>query len=251
VKIRIVTITTLGAVLLAACSPAHDLNNRGNAALSENRAAEAIVQFNSAMALQPDAPIPYYNAALAYRAGESLDSAALALEQALDSADETLKEQAYYNLGVVYYEMGRFGDAVAAFREALILDPTDAQTRYNYELAMLYDVDPTPENQQQQTEPEEQQTDPNTTPTNQPNALDGPTPTPPRQDTPPDLTATPEGGSGDFASDTPSTLVPQENGRMTMEEAQRLLDLVTDDQQALSEFLRQLIASGEPSENDW
>ncbi len=238
-------------MVLAACAPSHDLNNRANAALNQNRSDEAVAQFNSVMALQPDAPIPYYNAALAYRADESLGSAAQALEQALESADETLKQQAYYNLGVVYFEMGRFGDAAAAFREALILDPTDSQARYNYELAMLYDVDPTPENQQQQTEPQEQQTDPDTTPTNQPNALDGPTPTPPRQDAPPDLTATPEGGSGDFASDTPSTLVPQENGRMTVEEAQRLLDLVADDQQALSEFLRQLIGSGEPTGNDW
>lgn len=250
-KIRVVTTTILGCMVLTACAPSHDLNNRANAALNQNRSDEAIAHFNSVMALQPDAPIPYYNAALAYRADESPDRAAQALEQALESADETLRQQTYYNLGVVYFEMGRFGDAAAAFREALILDPTDSQARYNYELAMLYDVDPTPQNQQQQTEPQEQQTDPDTTPTNQPNALDGPTPTPPRQDAPPDLTATPEGGSGDFASDTPSTLVPQENGRMTVEEAQRLLDLVADDQQALSEFLRQLISSGEPTGNDW
>lgn len=248
--IRIVTI--LGVMLvLAGCASSVELSNRGNAALRAGSPQGALQSYTNAQALAPDAPVPYYNAALAYRAAGDLDRAVSALDQAIQTADERLIREAYYNLGYVYFELGRFRDSAAAFRQVLERDPDDAQARYNYELALFNDVEPTPENQEQQTEPEEQQTDPETTPTNQPNALDGPTPTPERQDNPPDLTATPQGGSGDFADNAESTPVPQQRGRMTIEEAMRLLDALTEDQQALSEYLRRIQASGEAGMNDW
>lgn len=226
-------------------------NNAGNDLTVSGSYSEAVRAYQVAQVLNPDAPLPYYNAGVALARNDDLDAAALALEQALKIANDDLIKQAYYNLGIIYYADGRFFDAVDAFKEVLLRDPADIEARYNYELALLNAVAPTPENQQQQNEPETDNTDPNVTPTPQPNDVTGPTPTPPVQDNPPDASRTPEGGSGDFADDTPSTPVAQENGDLSIEDAEQLLDSLEQDQQSLSEYLNDGVPSGDPVENDW
>lgn len=240
-------------MMLTSCeaNPA-ERNNNGNDQVARSAYDDAIRSYQVAQALNPDAPVPYYNAGIALSVAGDYEAAALALEKALEQADASLIKEAYYNLGIVYFSDSRFFDAVEAFRQALLIDPNDAEIRYNYELALLYAVEPTPENQQQQSQPEESESDQTVTPTPQPGAFDGPTPTPPPQENPPEASQTPSGGSGDFFTDEPSTLIPQEQGRMTMEEAERLLDLLEQDQQALSAYLEQAgDPSGDPVENDW
>ncbi|MBC8098259.1 MAG: tetratricopeptide repeat protein, partial [Armatimonadetes bacterium] len=173
-------------VSLTACDA--DPTERGSAGVALARRGDyvsAVQAQQVAQALAPDAPIAYYNAGEALALADDLPAAALALEQALKSADDALLFAAYHNLGCVYYLDGRYFEAVDAFKQAMLLNPTDASTRYNYELALLNAIPPTPPNQEQQNEPEEGETDPQTTPTPQPNAQSGPTPTPPRQDNPP------------------------------------------------------------------
>jgi Ca-activated chloride channel homolog len=237
---------------LTACSPnPHERNNAGNAALRRGDNVEALAAYQVAQAVNPDAPVPYYNAAIALADAEQLDLARAALDQALETADAALVQKAHYNLGNVYFDMGQYFDAIQAYQRVLLIDPDDEDARYNLELALLFAVAPTPTAQEQQTEPDQGQTDPETTPTDQPGALDGPTPTPPLQDTPPDLTATPEGGTGDFRGDEPSTLVPQERGALTIEEARRLLENIEQNQESLREYLEQIGDSGEPVDIDW
>jgi tetratricopeptide (TPR) repeat protein len=244
---------SVGVLLVSVgCAPnPAERNNTGNNLTVQGNYAGAVQAYQVAEVLQPDSPIPYYNAGVALARNENLEAAALTLEQALKTADDELIKQAYYNLGIVYYADDRYFDAVDAFKQVLLRDPDDAEARYNYELALLNAVPPTPENQQQQNQPETDNTDPDVTPTPQPNALTGPTLTPPVQDQPPDLSATLEGGTGDFGDDNPSTMVPQENGSMTMEDAQRLLDSIEEDQQSLSEYLNEGVPAGDPSGNDW
>lgn len=242
----------VGLIFLTGCGAnAAERNNTGNDLTVRGAYPEAVTAYQVAQVVEPDAPIPYYNAGVALAQQAELDAAALALEQAIETADETLVNEAYYNLGNVYFSAERYFEAVEAFKQVLLRDPDDADVRYNYELALLYAVPPTPESQEQQTEPEEGETDPETTPTPQPNDVTGPTPTPPVQDNPPDESATPEGGSGDFFQQTPSTLVPQESGQMSMEDAERLLDAIEQDLQSLSEYLDQGVPAGDPLENDW
>lgn len=252
---RVVTYAIRATALclaLTACAPnPAQVNNAGNAALRQGQPATAVHHLHLAQVLAPDAPQAYYNAASAYSELGELERALEMLDQALRTDDPDLIYKARFNLGNIYYLMERYHDAVAVFRELLTLNPDDQDARYNMELALLLAAPPTPESQQQLTEPEDAQTDPDTTPTPDPNAPDGPTPTPPLEDTPPDLTATPEGGTGDFRGREESTLVPQFGGRMPLEDVERLLELVEQDQRSFSEFLRQIIDSGEPVQNDW
>ncbi len=257
IRLPVMTCFLLAVLMLSACAPhPAERNNTANDLVARADYESAVQSYQVAQVLAPDAPIPYYNAGVALSVAGDYELAVLALEEALEQAlergDDELIREAYYNLGIVYYADSRFFDAVEAFRQALLLDPTDAETRYNYELALMYAVLPTPENQEQQSQPEESESDQNVTPTPQPGAFDGPTPTPPQQDNPPDASQTPAGGSGDFFEDTPSTLVPQQQGRMTKEEAERLMDLIEQDQEALSIYLNQSAdPPGDPLENDW
>jgi Ca-activated chloride channel family protein len=252
---RILSVLAILSMLgfLAGCEAnSAERNNTGNDQVARAEYEAAVRSYQVAQALEPDAPVPYYNAGIALSVAGDYETAALALEEALEKADDALIKEAYYNLGIVYFSDSRFFEAVDAFREALLIDPNDAEVRYNYELALLYAIEPTPENQQQQSQPEESESDESVTPTPQPGAFDGPTPTPPPQESPPDASQTPAGGTGDFFTDEPSTLVPQEQGRFTREEAERLLDLLEQDQQALSAYLEQVgDPSGDPVENDW
>lgn len=243
-------LTLCGLLLCAACAAnPNERNNAGNDLTAREEYDSAVEAYQVAQVLAPDRPEAYFNAGIALANANELDAALAAVQQAMKTADDNLIRDTYYNLGNVYYAMARYYDAIAAYQEVLLRDPTDEQARYNLELALRFAVPPTPTAQQQKTEPDEQQTDPNTTPTDQPKSEDGPTPTPPRIDDTPDLTPTPERGSGDFATDEESTLVPQLDGRMTIEDAQRLLDSI--EQQSLSEFLNEAQPAGDTTENDW
>lgn len=195
----------------------------------------------------PDSAIDGYNAGTAlitdgdYRlAGQMLERAATQTENPRDMV---------FNLGVARFKAKDFRGAADAFQTILRVDPSDADARYNYELSLFYVENPFPDDQQQLTEPELGETDPTITPTPQPGGLDGPTPTPPRQEFESDLTKTPVGGSGDFASDAESTPVPRVGGALTVEEARRLLE--GQNTSAISPYFLPTPSSGENEENDW
>lgn len=195
----------------------------------------------------PESAAAGYNAGTALIAAEKHDLAEAMLERAATQTDSP--RDSLFNLGVARFEAGDFRGAADAYQTILRADPSDADARYNYELSLFYIENPLPETQQQLTEPELGETDPTITPTPQPGGLDGPTPTPPREEFEPDLTKTPEGGSGDFASDAESTPVPRVGGGLSVEEAMRLLD--GQDTSAIAPYLLPTFVGGENQENDW
>jgi Ca-activated chloride channel family protein len=237
-------------VLAAACGTrAAERNYTGNNAYSDGRYEAALRAYQGAQVDAPEDPEGYYNAAAAYFQMSELERAAAALDQALLAADDTLMQSAYYNLGNVYFEMRLYGDAIEVYREALRLNPNDVDARYNLELAIQRYIPPTATAIEQQTNPELGETDPETTPTNEPAGQDGPTPSPPPVDI--DPSATPQAGEITGGDQRPNTPIPQQGGPMTIEQAERLLDSILEDQQALSQFLEVPAQSGDVVEKDW
>ncbi len=238
-------------LLLTACgSPVAEKANQGNARFDEGDYEAALRAYQAAQVAAPDRPEGYFNAANALFGLVEVERALAALEQALRTADDDLAVDAYYNMGNIYYEIGFYDLAVEFYQNALLLDPEDSDVRFNLELALLRQRVPTPTAIEQQTEPDQQQTDPEVTPTSQPGAFDGPTPTPPPSA--PDLTATPEtDGSDSDESEESESPVPQSDGDMTVEEAERLLDQVQQNQEALREYLEEKGGAGQPREKDW
>jgi Ca-activated chloride channel family protein len=246
-------VSLLSSAILVACGiNAAERNNAGNSLYAQADYDDALRAYQSAQVAAPDLPEPYYNAASALARQGELGAAIEALEHALRTADEGLTAQAFYNLGNVYYEMAEYDDAAAAYQQTLLLRPDDQDARYNYELALSRILPLTATALQQQVEPEQGETDPSVTPTGQPGAPDGPTPTPPPEEGPPDLTATPvEGGGDQGGAEHSNTLTPQPQGPMSLEDAQRLLDSVQQDQRTLQEFLRDIATPSTPPAEDW
>ncbi len=247
-----ITLLSILFVLCAGCvGTVEHNNNAGNREYARQNFDDALRAYQLAQVNAPDHAVSYFNAGSAYVAVNDLAGAERALEQSLLTQDISLVAAAYYNLGNVYFLMSAYQEAILAYREVLLLFPDDEDARYNLELAMQRYVVPTPTALEQQTEPELGQSDMSVTPTNNPGGFDGPTPTPPPQSAPPNPSETPE--SGNQASDgiRSSTPLPQQDGELTLEQAERILDSIEQDQETLSQYLQDEATSGEPFEKDW
>lgn len=227
-------------------------NNEGNTLYERGDFAGALQAYQAAQVLEPDAALYYFNTANALIQLEQYDKAISALQLALENADDSLKARSYYSLGNIYFQQEKYIEAVDAYRQVLLIDPEDADARHNLELALLAIVPPTPTALEQKVEPEEDASDLQATPTNNPSGQDGPTPTPPPIDAPPDIQKTSESGLlGEQGGVFQATPVPEEGGEVSIEEAERLLDAVEQNQQTLREFNGGIGTPGPVTENDW
>ena len=90
----------------------------------------------------------------AFQKGD-LETAKYSFEQSLKADNEQLKSKAMYNLGNTFYQNQKTKEALAFYRKALELDPTDKEAKYNYEF-LKYQQDP-PEDQQKQDQNNKEQ----------------------------------------------------------------------------------------------
>lgn len=260
-KRSLLALTLISVVVAASCdvNPA-ERNNAGNALYETGDYSLAAQAYQAAMVADPDRPEPYYNVASALARSGRQQAAVEALEQALRTADPLLTQAAYYNLGVVFFEMARYEQAVAVFREALQLDPFDADARFNYELSLLR------LNSMTSTPPDTAWTSP--TPTGVPDIGAG-TPTPTQQasgetedPTPPvdsaqqdEVTPTVQPDSStpplsEAASELVLTAAARD-GVLSPEEAERSLDAVQQSQRTLREILQHRNTPLPAAAKDW
>jgi tetratricopeptide (TPR) repeat protein len=239
-----ILVLSLLLLILSGCdvNPA-ERNNAGNSLSEQGNYAEAVQAYQAAQVASPDDPIAYYNAGSALSRSGRGQPAVDVLRQALKTADDTLAAQAYYNLGNVYFEMGLYEDALDAYRQALILQPVDTEARHNYELALSRLPTVTPPPQTADPETEEDDTDRNPPQYNEPDTQE--TPTPESADDSPDY------DSVSAEPDEQATVSPEHDGTLSIEDAERLLDAVDQNQQTLREFLQRLRPPETPSYKDW
>jgi len=155
--IVLIAVTAAG-MLFTACSPAAEkLNNEGNDKFAEEAYLEALAAYQNALVDSPELAEPYYNAANAlYREGAYPEALTL-MQQALSYADdESLAESGFYNMGNSSFGSEDWESAVAAYRDALLLNPDDQDAKYNLELALQQ-----LEQQQQEEEEQEQEQEQN------------------------------------------------------------------------------------------
>lgn len=57
-------------------------------------------------------------------------------QKALGSDDPQVLEVAYYNLGNCYLKLGKASQAIDCYENALLIDPSDEEAKYNLELAL-------------------------------------------------------------------------------------------------------------------
>ena len=86
---------------------------------------------------------------------KDMETAARALNNAMNSDDKSLASKAMYNLGNMFRDQQRMEESLALYRKAIELDPTDEDAKVNYEL--LKQVLQQQEQQQQQNKQNQEQ----------------------------------------------------------------------------------------------
>lgn len=155
-KFIILIVISASTLLMAACSaPAEKLNQEGNQAFAEQAYLEALDLYQSAQVESPELAEPYFNAANSYYRQGDYPAALEQMQMALQYVDEeALAENSLFNLGNTLYNSQDLNQAVAAYTQALLLDPEDQDAKYNLELALQQQQE---QEQQQQAQNQDQQ----------------------------------------------------------------------------------------------
>lgn len=242
----------LAAVLLAGCAgPEAELVAQGNEAFAAADYETALRAYFNASDEAPNLGEPTYNAANVYYRQEGLAEAQSLLERALTRAGGVLAQVGLFNRGNVAYGQGDFGTAVNTYKQALRLNPNDADAKYNLELALQAlqaapPEEPPPQNEQSdEPPPETEQGD---------NQQSGSQDADPNQD--PAETAQERSDNRDERQVEPSD--NNESGgeqarpeQLTEEQARELLRAIEQNAETLQEHLQLRLRSGGPAEKDW
>lgn len=214
-----------------------------------------------------DPAVARYNEAAAdYRLG-NMDAATSRLAEALRTGNLQLQQKAWYNRGnallgrsMAQQQEGKLEDAqkntaeaATQFEQAILLDPTDADAKMNYELCLRLeqelkkqqeqqkqdqskqDKDQNKQNQQKEKQPDQQKQDAGQQEKqpqqNQPQPSQQPKPAQKQQQS--------------------ATSGGKKNDEMTPAEAAMLLDAMRQEEQAQRDKIRLNIGHPEPVEKDW
>lgn len=255
IKSILLALLLVAAVLLAACgSSAEKLNNRGNKAFEREEYAEALVNYQRAQVEAPGLAQAYYNAANTfYRAGD-FGSALQQLHVALTlSADQKVVENSLFNIGNSHFNNQNLLAAVDSYRQALMLDPSDMDAKYNLELALQ-----TQQQQQEQQEQQDQSGDGEDQQQSQEEEEQKPEEEQGQSEQPDQSEEQDQSQEGEQQSEQqpPSqpqpSQVPQPGEKMTEEQARQLLAAIGKNTDTLQERLGMiLMATGRPPVQDW
>lgn len=98
---------------------------------------DAAVYFQQALQKDPNQPVLYYNAGNAlYKAGDAEAALRMYAVAAGKANTVALKANSYYNTGVLHHKAGRLPQAIAAYKQALLVEPNHAEARHNLQLAL-------------------------------------------------------------------------------------------------------------------
>ena len=121
------------ASVVAACArPSYELNEDGLEAFRAGDYEAAIEAFSAAAAEDPADAELALNLALAYHAAERYGDAGQAAERASRSTNRDVRLAALKALGHHRFAQQDYVSALAAFHDALILDPNDEMARHDY-----------------------------------------------------------------------------------------------------------------------
>jgi tetratricopeptide (TPR) repeat protein len=140
-EVRALGIAAVLAAVLYGCSPALRDTRRGQQLYAAGHYRESYVAFQQALAASGDPAIHYWLGTALYRL-RRYEEAARSFREA--SGVPRLKQPGYFNLGNAYLRAsedapetdGLLRQAIAAYEEALRLDPADSAAKWNLELAL-------------------------------------------------------------------------------------------------------------------
>lgn len=109
---------------------------KGNDAFNEKNFTEAEANYRISASKFPDKANAYYNLGNTIYSIKQPSEAKYAYQNAIKNATtRSQKHQAYHNLGNAFMKEKNYQAAVSTFKQALINNPSDEETRYNFALA--------------------------------------------------------------------------------------------------------------------
>ena len=128
-------------LVFAACYTQAQTDNKSvikaNKLYKEGKFEEAIAEYRKAAQASPDDEIIQYNLGNAVFKKESFDEALAAYDKSIElSKDNSFREKNVYNKGVSYTRQKKLLESIASYKEALKIDPTDADARHNLQKAL-------------------------------------------------------------------------------------------------------------------
>ena len=131
----------------------------GNRALNDGKAAEALQSYQQAIDRLGDRADLAFNRALADVGRGELDQAIAGFKAAANqTTDRKLRGQASYALGNALRQLKRYDEALDAYRDSLLADPSLSGARRNYEITKrmkaIQDAQPKSENSDGEQDPD-------------------------------------------------------------------------------------------------
>lgn len=129
------------AVLLASATGFAQKENaaiaKGNNLYKDGKFAEAIAAYQQALQQNPNNLTAKYNLAAARFRSSKFDEAEKQYEEVQDKTnDNSLKHKSTYNSGVSLTKQTKLIESIEAYKQALRLDPSDTDTRFNLQKAL-------------------------------------------------------------------------------------------------------------------
>lgn len=166
---------------------------------------------------------------------------------ATSSSDPHMRANAFHNLGNSYFKQGEYAKSVEAYKNALRLNPNDYETKTNLIQALRNVPPPKPEEQQSEGDSNEDKENDEQNPQQKPQQEDDQNagneqdqPQPEDQDSNQDQQSS-QGGQQNAANERD----------LSREEAERLLQIMENEEQKTMEKLRQARSRTCSSDKDW
>jgi len=228
----------LSALLAPLGGTAHRKTEAGNRQYADGEYGEALRNYTEAQIAAPEAAELFYDIGNVLFRQNDYQGAADAYSRALLSAPAPLVPGAAYNLGNARFEQKKYREAVEAYQRALRAAPQDADAKRNLELALLALEQQQKQQQQQQQQQDQQGQD--KPPGDQPKPQD-------------DSKGGEKGKDQQSGQDPGSPGDEQQPGRLSKEQAARLLDTLADQER---DNLRRQLLQQQPGpertpEKDW
>ena len=100
---------------------------------NSERFLEAQNYYDSILLEDSNNPKAHYGKGSSEYMLENYDNAQTSYNEALNTSEDKLRAKALYNLGNISFKNNKLEEALALYRKALELDPSDDEARYNYE----------------------------------------------------------------------------------------------------------------------
>jgi len=113
------------------------LNEKGNKALAEDKADEALKYYKDAEVEKPKQPVLDYNIGTALYKQNKYPEAVQRYTRALNTDDPKFQADAYYNSGNTLFRAQRYAEAINAYQKSLEINSDDSDAKYNLELARV------------------------------------------------------------------------------------------------------------------